>query len=217
MLVRPPGDLGAAVAVGRAPEELANHIRLGRVWDELTRSGIREVAERYAPARPEPPSALRGPRVAQALADEVALKLAERGQHVVHKPAHHRAHAVAAGSDHDELHAGPLEELLKTGPVAHAAGQPVEPLHDDGVDLSAGDGRDHPHQSRPPEGAAADAHVVEAVIDQLPALVLHRANERLAGLPLGLARGVVELAVDGLPRVDGASDPGPVETRRHSQ
>ena len=90
------------------------------------------------------------------------------GEHVVHQPAHHGAHAVAGG-DHDELDAGPLEDVVRSRPVAHAARQAVETMHDHRVDQAARDGCDQPHPGRPLERAATDADVVETAVDQIRA------------------------------------------------
>jgi len=71
--------------------------------------------------------------------------------------------AVVPARDHRQVDACVVEEIAQHHPVAQAAGQPIEAVDRDVIDLPRGEGLDQTPQRRPVEGAAADTDVVEPV------------------------------------------------------
>ena len=88
------------------------------------------------------------------------------------------------------------------------AGQPVDLVDDDDIDLARLDVGQQALQGRALQGAAGEAAIVVAVGQQPPALVLLAGDVGLAGLALGIERVEVLLQplLGGLAGVDGAAD-----------
>src|SRR5690606_37693589 len=204
----PGGDGRARLARGAALEERPHQRGLVLVDDELPRVRVRLVAERYAPSGTS--AASTGPplRLAQPLADDVALELGEARDHVVHELGERPTRPAGALQDH-QLDAGLLQPVVEPHPVRHLAGEPVEARDHHHVYPALYAPREQAPQRGPLEAAAAHAEVVEALVEGDPALVLHGPHVVLAALALHVARGQVLLpARDRLAGVDGAMENG---------
>src|ERR1700693_5274435 len=92
------------------------------------------VSERRHPAHPHALLLRGGDLVADALAGDLALELREGEQHIQGQPPH-RSRGVELLRGRDEGNALLVEDLDDLGEVGQRAGQPVNLVADDGIDL----------------------------------------------------------------------------------
>jgi hypothetical protein len=79
-----------------------------------------------------------------------------------------------------------VEEFHQLGKVGERAGQPVDLIDDDDVDLPAADIIEEFLQGRAVKGGAGQAPIIIPSADQPPALVGLTLDVGLASLPLGV-------------------------------
>jgi hypothetical protein len=102
--------------------------------------------------------------------------------------------------------------------VAHLASEAIEPGDDHHVDSALHAPRLELVEAGTAELGTAHAKVVEVLIEELPPLVLHRADVVLAAFSLDVARSEVLLGVgDGLSGVDGTTENGLVSRGEHAR
>ena len=186
-----PRQQGCRLELDEPLEDRADPLGVGFVDDELAVPDL--VAERGPAAHPH--ALLAGGRdlVADALADDLAFELGE-GQQNVERHAPHGVGGVERLGDGDEGDAVALEHLDQLGKVEHRAGEPVDLVDHDHVDLAGFDIGQQALKGRALQGAAGDATVVVAVGDQEPAFSALAGDIGLAGLALGIQR--VELHLE---------------------
>ena len=146
--------------------------------------------------------------VADALGGHLALELREAQQHVQRQPAH-AGRGVERLGHRDEGGACGVQPLDQLGEVGERAGQPVDLVDDDLVELAGLEVAHKPLQRRPLQRAAGEAAVVVAIRQQHPALGLLAGDEGGAGLALGIERVEVllEPVLGRFAGVDAAADP----------
>ena len=96
------------------------------------------VAERNRPAHPHALALGCRNLVADALAGDLALELGKRQQHVEREPPHARGRVERLRDAH-ERGAGFVERLDDAREVGEAAGEPIDLVDNDDVDLACGD------------------------------------------------------------------------------
>ena len=165
------------------------------------------VAERGHAADPKPLALGGGDLVPDPLGGDLALELGKGQQHIERQPPH-RGGGVELLGDRDERHAVPVEQLDELGEVGQRAGQPVDLVDDDDIDLSGADIVQQPLQRRAVGVAAGEAAIVVFGPDQRPAGMGLASDIGLRGLVLGIERVEVllEPLVGGDPGVDRAAD-----------
>src|SRR5215218_4953992 len=155
------------------------------IWasSSLTRSlRSRTLAEWDDAADPNAPALGCGKLVADALACDLALELGEGQQHVEGEPPH-AGRGVEGLGHRDERDLVGIEDLDELGEVGERAGEPVDLVDHHHIDELRADCREEPLQSGPLERSTREAAIVEALLDQVPALVglaLHVSSPRLA-------------------------------------
>ena len=90
--------------------------------------------------------------------------------------------------DRDEADVVAIEHLDDLGKVAKRAGEPVDLVDHNRVDLARLDVGEEPLERRTLEGATRDAPVIVHLRQREPALVLLAEDVRLAGLALCVER-----------------------------
>ena len=181
-----------------------HRLRLGRVHHQLALPHI--VAQRHDATHPDPLPLGGGDLVADALAGDLALELGEGQQHVQGQ-ASHAGGGVELLGDGDEAGALGVEHLDDLGEVGERAGQPVDLVDDDQVDLAGADIGEQLPQGRAFEGAAGDAAIVIQGGQQHPALMALTGDIGGAGLALGIERveRLFQPLLGGFAGVDGAA------------
>ena len=99
--------------------------------------------------------------VADALADDLALELGEREQHIEREPAH-AARGIERLRDRDERHRMLVEQLDQLGEIGQRPGQPVDLVDDDDVDLAGADLGQQLLQGRAVKGGAGKRAIIIA-------------------------------------------------------
>jgi hypothetical protein len=141
--------------------------------------------------------------VPHALRAQLALELGEGQHHVQRQPAH-RGGGVEVLGDRDESHAVLFKDLDQLGEVHQGAGQAVDLVDHDAVDLAGLDVGQQALQGGPLQGTAGEAAVVVTVGHQDRALAALAGHVGLAGVPLGV-EGVerhIEALVGRLARIE---------------
>ncbi|MGB6453090.1 MAG: hypothetical protein WBH47_01245 [Streptosporangiaceae bacterium] len=106
---------------------------LVRVGDERAGGGVDLVAERAAAALPFPGGGLALHAGDHPVDDGVAFELGEHAEHLGQHPAH-RGGCVERLGRRPERHPGLVEVVEQGDQVAQAAGEPVDPVHQQHVD-----------------------------------------------------------------------------------
>ena len=150
-----------------------------------------------------------GDLVARPFADDLALELRERQEHVQHQPAHRRG-GVELLRDGHEGDAVLVKGLHHLGEVEQRPAQPVHLVDDHAVDLARLDVGEQPLQGRTFHVAAGEPAIVVAQRERRPAFADLACDVGLARLALSVEG--IELLVQplfrGLAGVDGAADDG---------
>ena len=141
--------------------------------------------------------------VADALGGDLALELGKRQQHVQRQPAH-RGGGVELLGDRDEGHIVLVEQLDELGEVGQRAGQAVDLVDDDDVDLAGPHIVQQPLQGWPVGVAAREAAIVVFASQQRPAGMGLAADIGLRGIILGVER--VEVLLEPLVGRDAGVD-----------
>ena len=161
--------------------------------DDLAVLGV--VAERRHAADPKPLAFGGGDLVPDALGGDLALELGKRQQHVQGQPAH-RGGGVELLGDRDERYVVLVEQFDELGEVRQRAGQAVDLVDDDHVDLAGPHILQQPLQGWPVGVAAGEAAVVVFGPQQRPTRVRLAADIGLRGIILGVER--VEVLLEPL-------------------
>ena len=184
-----------------AAEDGPDPLGLGLVDGDLSVLGV--IAERRHPSDPEP-LALRGrDLVPDPLGGDLALELGKRQQHVQGQPAH-RGGGVELLGDRDKRHVVLVEQLDELGKIRQGAGQAVDLVDDDDVDLAGSYVLQEPLQGRPVGIAAREAAIVVFGSQQRPAGMGLAADIGLRGVILGVER--VEVLLEPLIGRDAGID-----------
>jgi len=159
-------------------------------------------------AHPHPFLFRGGDLVADALADDLALKL-RKGQQDVQGQAPHRGRRIELLRHRNEGAAPLIEDLDDLGKIGERAGQPVDLVDDNRIDPTRRNVGEQPLQSRPIHRGAGEPAVVISRAQAHPAFVPLAGDEGLAGLALRLQRieFLVEPLLGGFARVDRTADP----------
>ena len=188
-----------------AAEDRPHAFGFGFVDGDLSVLGV--VAERRHAADPQPLALGGGDLVPDALGGDLALELGKRQQNVERQPPH-RGGGVELLGDGDERHAMAVEQLDQLGEVGQRAGQTVDLVDDDDVDLSGADIVQQALQGWAVGVAAREAAIVVFGPDQRPAGMRLASDVGLGGIILGIER--VEVLLEPLvgrdPGVDRAAD-----------
>lgn len=123
--------------------------------------------------------------VADAFASDLTLELGERQQHVKREPTHAGGGVETLG-DADEACFRLVEHLDDLGKVGKAAGQPVDLVEEDDVDLASFDIGEQPLKAGPLQIATREAAIIVAILHQHPAFVPLAERIGCAGLVLGV-------------------------------
>ena len=149
-----------------AAEDGPDAVGLGFIDGDLSVLGV--VAQRRHAADPKALALGGGDLVPDALGGDLALELGKRQQHVEGQPPH-RGGGVELLGDRDEGHAVLIEQLDQLGEVGQRAGQAVDLVDDDDVDLAGSHILQQPLQGRAVGIAAGEAAIVIFGPDQGPA------------------------------------------------
>ena len=216
-------DVSAGEFLGEGPDRAAFEVKPEHGADRLGLLGYDDqllvhggVAERDRAADPQPLALGGRDLVADPLADDLPLELGKRQQHVEGQPTH-AGGGIEGLRDRHERDGMLVEQLHQLGEIGQRAGQAVDLVDDDDVDLAVADIVQQPLQRRPVQGGAGQAAIVIPGPDQPPALVGLTLDIGLAGLPLGI-EGVefqVEIMLGGFARVDGAAEKLSWRVRHH--
>ena len=136
---------------------VADAVGLGLIDGDLAVLGV--VAERRHAADPKALALGGGDLVPDALGGDLPLELGKRQQHVEGQPPH-RGGRVELLGDGDERHVVLVEQLDQLGEVRQRAGQAVDLVDDDDVDLAGPDVLQQPLQGRAVGIAAREAAIV---------------------------------------------------------
>ncbi len=149
-----------------AAEDGPDPLGLGFVDGDLAVPGV--IAKRRHAADPET-LALGGRNlVPDPLGGDLALELGKRQQHVEGQPPH-RGGGVELLGDRDERDTVLVEQFDQLGKVGQRAGQAIDLVDDDDVDLAGSDIVQQPLQGRAVGVAAGEAAIVIFGPDQGPA------------------------------------------------
>ena len=186
------------------PEEAPHGLGLSLVDHQAALAGL--VAQRHEAAHPHAFGLGGGDLVADALAGDLALELGEGEQHVERQAAH-RGCGVELLGHRDEGDAVAIEDLDDLGEVGERAGQAVDLVDHDRIDLADPDVGEQLLEGGPLQGAAGEAAVVVACAMQLPALAGLALDEGFAGLALGVERveALLQPLLGRLAGVDGTA------------
>ena len=143
------------------------------------------VAERRHAADPKALALGGGDLVADALGGDLALELGKRQQDVQRQPPH-RGGGIELLGHRDEGHAVLIEQLDQLGEVRQRAGQTVDLVDDDDVDLPGPHVLKQPLQRRAVGIAAGEAAIVIFGPDHRPAGMLLAPDIGLRGIVLGV-------------------------------
>ena len=169
-------------------------------------AGIDLIAKRHRAAHPHSLALGGSNLVADALAGDLALELGE-GQEHVEREASHAGGRVERLGDRDKAGTSCIEHLNNLCEVGHAAGQPVDLVDEDDIDLAGSHIGEQPHQTGPLHVAAREPAIVIALGHNNPALVALAQGIGSAGLILGIE--AVELLfqpiLGGLAGIDRAA------------
>src|SRR5216684_7290686 len=173
--------------------------------DDLAVLGL--ISERgYAPD-PQPLALGGCDLVADTLGGDLPLELGERQQDIERQPPH-RGRGIELLGDRDEGHAMTIEQLHELSEVGQRAGQPIDLIDDNDVNLPGPDVSQQPLQRRPLGRAPGITAVIVSRPDQGPAGMRLTADVGLRGIVLGVQR--VEVLLKPMVRrhtgVDGASN-----------
>ena len=188
-----------------AAEDGPNAVGLGFIDGDLSVLGV--IAERRHAADPKALALGGGDLVPDALGGDLALELGKRQQDVEGQPPH-RGGGVELLGHRDEGHAVLVEQLDQLGEVRQRAGQAVDLVDDDDVDLSGSHILEQPLQRRAVGVATGEAAIVIFGPDERPAGMRLAADIGLRGIILGV-EGVEVLfqpLVGGDPGVDRAAN-----------
>jgi hypothetical protein len=170
-----------AAELGIAGEDVAHGDGVGFIDEQLALMDA--VAERHGTTHPHALLLGRGDLVTDALARDLTLELGEAEQYVEREAAHagggverlrHRYEAGTPG----------IEHVNDLGEVGERAGEPVDLVDDDDVDLAGGDVGQQPLEAGPVHVAAREAAIVLTHLDLRPAFVA--LAEDVGGTGLGL-------------------------------
>src|SRR5271168_4894281 len=128
-----------------APEDQADGLRFHRVDDQP--SIALYVADRHEPAHPHALLLRRSDLVADALAGDFAFELCERQEHVQGE-ATHRSGGIELLSHSDKRGAVRIQDLDHLREVRQRAGEAVDLVHHDDVDLTLLDVREQTPEGR---------------------------------------------------------------------
>ena len=121
--------------------------RLGLLLIDSDLAILGLVAERHHTADPKPFALGGGDLVADALGGDLALELGKGQQNIQRQPPH-RGRGVELLGDRDERHAVRVEQLDELGEVGQRAGQAIDLVDDDDIDLSGANVGQQPLQGR---------------------------------------------------------------------
>ena len=192
-----------------AAEDGPDPLGLGFIDGDLSILGV--VAKRRHAADPEALAFGGGDLVPDALGGDLALELGKRQQHVQRQPAH-RGGGVELLGDRDKGHVVLVEQFDEFGEVRQRAGQAVDLVDDDHVDLAGPHVLKEPLQGRPVGVAAREAAIVVFGPQQRPAGMRLTADIGLRGIVLGVER--VEVLFEPLVGRDAGIDRAANRLRR---
>ena len=194
-------QFGDATELEVEAEDPADRLRLFRVHDQL--SVFRVVAERYVATHPHAPAFGGGNLVSDPLAGDLAFELREGQEDVQGQPAHGRGGVELLGHGYEGRPSG-VEGLDDLGEVGQAAGEAIDFVNHDGVDLLGRNVFEQLFERGPVHVSARVAAVVVASGNDSPALVALTQDESLAGFPLRIegVEGLLQTFLTGLPRID---------------
>ena len=141
------------------------------------------VAERHIPTHPQAFLLGGGNLVANALPRDFAFELGEGQQHIQGQ-ASHGCRGVELLGDGDERGGAGIEALNHLGEVGEGAGQPVDLVDDDHLDLAGVDVVHEPGEGGAVHGAPGIPPVIVVGRDELPAFVLLTLDKGFAGFTL---------------------------------
>ena len=186
-------------------KDRAHQLGIGLVDDQLAIPDL--VTQRRPAAHPHAPLAGGRELVADALANYLALELGKGQQHIQGQPAH-RGGGIEGLRHGDEGDPVLVEHLDQPGKIHQRAGQPVDLVDHDDIDLAGLDVGQQPLERGALQGATGEAAIVIAVGDEDPSLGALAGDIGLAGLPLGI-EGVelhLETLLARLAGIDRASE-----------
>src|SRR6516162_8147224 len=191
---------------GIAVEDRAYEFCLAVDDDEL--AVLRPIPEWRHPAHPHPLPFRGGDLVADALADDLALKL-RKGQQHIEGQAPHRGRCVELLRHRNKRGAPGVEDLDDLGEIGERAGQPVDFVDDDRVDSPRGDIGKEPLQSGPSQRRAGEPAIVISRAQAHPAFVPLAVDEGFASFALRQQRieFLLEPLLGGFAGVDGTANP----------
>ena len=165
------------------------------------------ISERRHTADPKTFALGGGDLVSDALGGDLSLELGKRQQNIQGQPPHGCRRIELLG-DRYERHAMGVEQLHELGKVGQRAGEAIDLVDDDDVDLSGLNVLQQALQRRPLGRAAGIAAIVVARPDQGPSGMGLAPDIGLRGIVLGIQRVEVLLkpVIGRHARVDGAAD-----------
>ena len=167
-------------------EDAADGLSFPRVHGQGSRAADGPIIpERHGAAHPHA-LLLRGrDLVADAFAGHLALELGEGQQNVQREPSHAAGRVEGLG-DRDEADLVLFEDFDHAGKIGQRAGQPVDLVDDDDIDLSCRDVGEEAVQSGPFHGAAGEPAVIVDCRKAFPAFPGLASDVGIAGVALGI-------------------------------
>ncbi len=184
-------EQGDRAELGVALEDHPDSCRLNRIDNQLPFLDV--VAKRHIAAHPHALGLRRGDLVANALAGDLALELGEGKQHV-ERQTPHRGRGVELLGYRDKRGAMGIQHIDDLGEVGERAGQAVDLVDDDDLDLAGLDIGEEPLQRRALHRSAREASVVIHVWECNPSGLPLACDIGLTGFALGIKR--IELLLE---------------------
>ncbi|MDP0496226.1 MAG: hypothetical protein Q7Q73_08455 [Verrucomicrobiota bacterium JB024] len=175
------------------------------VGTELFRLRIVVVAERNSAACPHATLGAFGQLVGDALRRQLAFVLAETQQHVEHESPG-RCPGIKALGGRNKIRAVIFQQLPEVEEIAHGAGNPIQLVGDNHINLAPLDRLNQPLHAGPFKVLPRITRVFKEV-GFLPAFMLVNADQMAANIVLTFQRVVISarLVVSGDPRIHGAT------------
>ena len=188
-----------------AAEDGPNAVGLSFIDGDLSVLGV--IAKRRHAADPKTLALGGGNLVPDALGGDLALELGKRQQDVERQPPH-RGGGIELLGHRDERHAVLVEQFDQLGEVRQRAGQAIDLVDDDDVDLPGPHVLKQPLQRRAVGIATGEAAIVIFGPDHRPAGMLLAPDIGLRGIVLGVegVEVLFEPLVGGDPGVDRAAN-----------
>jgi hypothetical protein len=175
----------------------------GLLLDHDNPAVLAGISERGDAPDPQPLALGGCDLVADTFGGDLPLKLGKRQQHIERQPPH-RGRCIELLGDRDERHAMAIEQLHELGEVGQRAGQPVDLVNHDDIDLAGFHVCQQPLQGRAVGRASGIAPVIVAGPDQGPAGMRLTPDIGLGSVMLGVER--VKPMVGRDAGVDGAAN-----------